>query len=193
MKKTLIQKFGLLGVISFLSYAAAVIFSPLAYPGYNRLAQAVSDLSAANAPSLALWNRLTAFYNVCETLCITVVCIGLQGKKNKAAARRRVPFRRDGSGFRNRFSSVPVKRQRIRGKVSGRNAYDNDSNSRVAFDRLACRHNSGGNKKQKLPLLRNMRGYRARHDACGRVGNENRSRGVFRRGGTFQRFCRDGF
>lgn len=83
MKKSLIQKFGLLGVISFLSYAAAVIFSPPAYPGYNRLAQAVSDLSAANAPSLALWNRLTAFYNVCETLCITVVCIGLQGKKTR--------------------------------------------------------------------------------------------------------------
>lgn len=65
MKKSLLQKFGLLGVISFLSYAAAVIFSPLAYPGYNNLAQAVSDLSAANAPSLALWNRMTAFYNVC--------------------------------------------------------------------------------------------------------------------------------
>lgn len=83
MKKSLIQKFGLLGVISFLSYTAAVIFSPPAYPGYNRLAQAVSDLSAANAPSLALWNRLTAFYNVCEPLCITVVCIGLQGKKTR--------------------------------------------------------------------------------------------------------------
>ena len=83
MKKSLIQKSGLLGLISFLSYAAAVIFSPLAYPGYNRLAQAVSDLSAANAPSLALWNRLTAFYNVCETLCITVVCIGIQGKKTR--------------------------------------------------------------------------------------------------------------
>lgn len=175
----------MLGVISFLSYAAAVIFSPLAYPGYNRLAQAVSDLSAANAPSLALWNRLTAFYNVCETLHNGRLHRAAR-QKNKVDARRSVPFRRDGSGFRNRFSSVSVKRQRIRGNVSGRNAYDNDGNSRVAFDRLACRHNSGGNKKQKLPLLRNMRGYRARHDACGRVGNENSSRGVFRRGGTVQ-------
>lgn len=52
MKKSLIQKLGLLGFLSFLSYAAAVFFSPLAYPGYNPLAQAVSDLSAANAPSL---------------------------------------------------------------------------------------------------------------------------------------------
>ena len=83
MKKTLIQKLGLLGVVSLLSYAAAVIFAPLAYPGYRWTAQAVSDLSAANAPSLALWNQLSALYNTCEVLCATIVCIGIQGKKTK--------------------------------------------------------------------------------------------------------------
>ena len=83
MKKTLIQYFGLLGVVSFLSYAAAVVFAPLAYPGYDWLSQAVSDLSAANAPSLALWNRLSALYNVCEVVCVTVVCLGVQHKQNK--------------------------------------------------------------------------------------------------------------
>lgn len=83
MKKPLIQKLGLLGVVSFLSYAAAVIFASLAYPGYDWMAQAVSDLSAANAPSLALWNRLTALYNVCEVACVTAVCIGIQGKRTK--------------------------------------------------------------------------------------------------------------
>ena len=83
MKKTLIQKLGLLGVLSLLSYTAAVIFAPLAYPGYDWMEQAVSDLSAANAPSLALWNQLTAFYNVCEVVCVTVVCIGIQGQKTK--------------------------------------------------------------------------------------------------------------
>ncbi len=83
MGKTLTQKLGLLGVVSFLSYAAAVIFAPMAYPGYDWMAQAVSDLSAANAPSLALWNSLTALYNVCEVTCVTVVCIGIQGKKTK--------------------------------------------------------------------------------------------------------------
>lgn len=56
MKKSLVRKFGLLGILSFLSYAAAVVFAPLAYPGYDWLSQAVSDLSAANAPSLVLWN-----------------------------------------------------------------------------------------------------------------------------------------
>ena len=83
MKKSLVQKLGLLGVVSFLSYAAAVAFAPLAYPGYDWMAQAVSDLSAANAPSLALWNQLSALYNVCEVVCITVVCIGIQGRKTK--------------------------------------------------------------------------------------------------------------
>ena len=83
MKKTLVQKLGLLGIVSFLLYTAAVVFAPLAYPGYNWMAQAVSDLSAANAPSLALWNRLSAFYNVCEVVCVTVVCIGIRGRRTK--------------------------------------------------------------------------------------------------------------
>lgn len=83
MKKTLVQKLGLLGILSFLSYLAAVIFAPLAYPNYNSLSQAVSDLSAANAPSLTLWNQLTSLYNVCEVTCITIVCVGIQGKKTK--------------------------------------------------------------------------------------------------------------
>lgn len=83
MKKSLLQKLGLLGVVSLLSYTSAVVFSPSAYPGYNWMSQAVSDLSAANAPSLALWNRLSSFYNICEVLCATLVCIGIQGRKSK--------------------------------------------------------------------------------------------------------------
>lgn len=83
MKKNLLNYLGLLGVISLLSYTAAVIFSPLAYPGYNWLSQAVSDLSATNAPSLGLWNQLSSLYNVCEVLCAVVVCIGIQNNKSR--------------------------------------------------------------------------------------------------------------
>ena len=36
MKKTAMQKLGLLGVVSLLSYTAAVVFSPLAYPGHDQ-------------------------------------------------------------------------------------------------------------------------------------------------------------
>ena len=83
MKRALTQKLGLLGVLSFLSYTAAVIFAPLAYPGYSWTVQAVSDLSAVHAPSRALWDQLSAFYNVCEVVCVTVVCIGIQGQKTR--------------------------------------------------------------------------------------------------------------
>ena len=83
MKKTLLNYLGLLGVISFLSYATAVIFSPLAYPGYNWLSQAVSDLSASNAPSLNLWNQLSSLYNVCEVLCAVIVCLGIRKNQSK--------------------------------------------------------------------------------------------------------------
>lgn len=84
MKKTLINFLGLMGVISLLSYTAAVVFSPLAYPGYDWMSQAVSDLSAANAPSKTLWERLAALYGVCGIVSITTVCVFIQGKLNKA-------------------------------------------------------------------------------------------------------------
>lgn len=82
-KKSLVNYCGLLGVVAFLSYTAAVVFSPLAYPGYNWMAQAVSDLSASNAPSLHLWNQLSSLYNVCTLVCTMMVCVGIQGKKTR--------------------------------------------------------------------------------------------------------------
>lgn len=74
---------GLLGIVALLSYTAAVVFSPLAYPGYNWMAQAVSDLSAANAPSLRLWNQLSSLYNICTLICAMMVCAGIQGKGSR--------------------------------------------------------------------------------------------------------------
>ena len=66
---------GLLGIVSFLSYLAAVVFSPLAYPGYDWMKQAVSDLSAVTAPSKDLWNQLSCLYGKCGIVSITAVCI----------------------------------------------------------------------------------------------------------------------
>lgn len=67
--------FGLFGVLNFLSYLAGVIFAPLAYPGYDWMSQAVSDLSADTAPSLTLWRQLTALDHTCGLLCIMAVCL----------------------------------------------------------------------------------------------------------------------
>ena len=75
MKRKLIHWFGLTGLLALLSYAAAVILSPMAYPGYNWMAQAVSDLSAETAPSRILWNRLAAFYGTGSVVCATCVAI----------------------------------------------------------------------------------------------------------------------
>ena len=83
MKKSLLNYCGLFGIIAFLSYTAEVIFSPMAYPGYDWMAQAVSDLSAANAPSLKLWNQLSCIYNVCTLICAMMVCVGIQNRKTR--------------------------------------------------------------------------------------------------------------
>ena len=75
MRRTMIHWLGLTGVLALLSYIAAVVFSALAYPGYNWMAQAVSDLSAEAAPSRQLWNRLAAPYNICSVVCATSVAL----------------------------------------------------------------------------------------------------------------------
>lgn len=80
VKRNFINYCGLLGIVTFLSYTAAVVFSPLAYPGYNWMVQAVSGLSAANAPSLRLWNQLSSLYSVCTLVCAMMVCAGIQGR-----------------------------------------------------------------------------------------------------------------
>ena len=80
-ERKLINWLGLTGVVAFLSYTAAVIFSPLAYPGYNWMAQAVSDLSAETAPSRVLWNQLAALYGNCSLVSVTCVSIFVSEKK----------------------------------------------------------------------------------------------------------------
>ena len=82
MKRTLVNYLGLLGLVSLVSYAAAVVFAPRAYPGYDWLSMAVSDLSAESAPSRTLWNQLSALYMPCGIVCCTVSCIAVAGKYN---------------------------------------------------------------------------------------------------------------
>lgn len=62
-KKNFINYCGLLGVAEFISYTAAVVFSPLAYPGYNWMAQAVSDLSGSDA-HFVNGNRCIVIYHI---------------------------------------------------------------------------------------------------------------------------------
>ena len=84
-QKTLVNWLGLAGVASLVSYAAAVIVAPTAYPGYDWLSQAVSDLSAATAPSRALWDQLAAPYGVCSVVGAT--CASIYVSEHKVSSR----------------------------------------------------------------------------------------------------------
>ncbi len=83
MNRRLINWLGLTGIIAFVSYALAVVISPSAFPGYNWMEQAVSDLSAENAPSRMLWDQIAALYGVCSVVCAT--CVSIYVSENKVS------------------------------------------------------------------------------------------------------------
>ncbi|WP_029319647.1 DUF998 domain-containing protein [Butyrivibrio sp. AE3004] len=78
-----LSKLGICGIISLLSYTAMVMFSPLAYPGYDWLSMAVSDLSAVGAPSAEIAGQLSALYGPCGLVSIMAVCVASQNLKTK--------------------------------------------------------------------------------------------------------------
>ena len=75
MNRKLINWLGLTGAAALASYTLAVVISPSAFPGYNWMEQAVSDLSAESAPSRMLWNQIAALYGVCSVVCATCVSV----------------------------------------------------------------------------------------------------------------------
>ena len=81
MNRKLINWLGLTGIAAFISYTLAVIVSPSAFPGYNWMEQAVSDLSAESAPSRMLWNQIAALYGVCSVVCVTCVSAYISEKE----------------------------------------------------------------------------------------------------------------
>lgn len=78
MKKEFrLEHLGFCGILSLLSYAAMVFISPIAYPGYDWLSMAVSDLSAVGAPSVDLADRLNALFGPCGLVSIMAVCVAV--------------------------------------------------------------------------------------------------------------------
>ncbi len=78
-----LSKLGICGLISLLSYTAMVVFSPLAYPGYDWMTMAVSDLGAAGAPSATLASQLNALFGPCAVVSIMAVCVAVAGRKSR--------------------------------------------------------------------------------------------------------------
>jgi hypothetical membrane protein len=73
----------LLGVASVIIYLLAVFISPRAYPGYNWMGQAISDLFAQDAPSRELWTQLTTVSNAIGIVFATLACLYVQNRLNK--------------------------------------------------------------------------------------------------------------
>ena len=78
-----LSRLGICGIISLLSYTAMVVFSPLAYPGYNWMSMAVSELSAEGAPSKELAGQLNALFGPCALVSVMAVCMVVTDSKFK--------------------------------------------------------------------------------------------------------------
>lgn len=78
-----LKHLGIFGIISLLSYTSMVVFSPFAYPGYDWLSMAVSDLTAVGAPSAALAERLNALFGPCGVVSVMAVCVGASACRSK--------------------------------------------------------------------------------------------------------------
>ncbi|MFR1189887.1 MAG: DUF998 domain-containing protein [Oscillospiraceae bacterium] len=74
-----LSRLGICGVLSLLSYLAMVIFSPLAYPGYDWMRMAVSELSAVGAPSRELAAQLNSLFGPCGIVSVMAVCVAAAG------------------------------------------------------------------------------------------------------------------
>ena len=84
MKKNLINYLCLSGVLSIIFYLLHDIIGALNYPGYNWMSQAVSDLTASDAPSFVIAHGYSAVYSILSCLCCALVSILVSKEKSKA-------------------------------------------------------------------------------------------------------------
>ncbi len=80
-KRTLINWLCLSGVLGIIFYLLHDIIGGMNYPGYNPAAQAVSDLTATDAPSFVTANGLSSIYGIFTCLCCTLICILVKNEK----------------------------------------------------------------------------------------------------------------
>ena len=83
-KKKLINWLCLSGIISIVFYLLHDIIGAMYYPNYNWLSQAVSDLTAKDAPSFIIANGYVTIYGIFNCLCCVLICILMENESNKA-------------------------------------------------------------------------------------------------------------
>lgn len=71
----LCRVFCLAGILGAVFYLLHDIVGAMNYPGYNWMAQAVSDLTATDAPSFAVARGLSSVYGILSCVCCLFVCV----------------------------------------------------------------------------------------------------------------------
>lgn len=175
---------GLFGIVSLLSYAAMVVFSPLAYPGYDWLSMAVSDLSAVGAPSAALAERLNALFGPCAVVSIMAVCVGSAGCRSKLL--------KTGIGFFAAMEWVTVVGYKIFPLVQGEAVSDFQNAMHIVVTALVVLFSvvslvliAIGSRKEPIPSLGNWAMFCLIAMMIGALGTGIMPKSVF---GLFERF-----
>lgn len=83
-KRNLINWLCLSGIISILFYLLHDIIGAMNYPNYNWMSQAVSDLTASNAPSFVVASGYVTVYKILNCLCCELICILAKKEKNRS-------------------------------------------------------------------------------------------------------------
>ena len=82
-KRSLINWLCLSGVISVVFYILHDVVGGMNYPGYNFMSQAVSDLTATDAPSFITASGYVTIYKILNCLCCALVCILIKKETKK--------------------------------------------------------------------------------------------------------------
>ncbi|HOJ11907.1 MAG TPA: DUF998 domain-containing protein [Clostridiales bacterium] len=81
--KDRVQWLVLMGVAGTVFYFLHVILGEINYPGYHPLEQAVSDLTAATAPSREIASAYSTVYAFFTVTACTLLCVFYQGRVNR--------------------------------------------------------------------------------------------------------------
>ena len=82
-KKKLINWLCLSGILSVMFYLLHDIIGAMHYSNYNWLSQAVSDLTATDAPSFVIASGFATVYKIFNCLCCALLCILIKSKSKK--------------------------------------------------------------------------------------------------------------
>lgn len=83
MKESTVRKFCFFGILSLPLYVLHEIIGRSNYPNYDWMRQAVSDLTAANAPSYVVANGISSVYALFACIGSLMVCLMVENLPNK--------------------------------------------------------------------------------------------------------------